>query len=134
MIWNFSFLGYLLSIEENEILYDVAEMLYFKCLHVWMLHGYEIVCFRCFQYNFCVWNMPILLVNLIKLKICVAFWIQNNVVGEENYFVLDILSRSAKIICMTSWLFMVCQGELVKGRLSKSRLRLEYISWVNKLH
>ena len=34
MIWNFSFLGYLLSIEENEIFYDVAEMLYFKCLHV----------------------------------------------------------------------------------------------------
>ena len=31
MIWNFSFLGYLLSIEENESLYDVAEMLYFKC-------------------------------------------------------------------------------------------------------
>ena len=49
MIWNFSFLGFLLSIEENKILYDVAEMLYFnlKSLSVsmfWMLYGYVIVC------------------------------------------------------------------------------------------
>ena len=34
IIWNLSFLDYLLSIEENEILFDEVEMLYFKCLYI----------------------------------------------------------------------------------------------------